>query len=89
MTEGLNSKTDTVATIMDGSDAWITVNGEKIFNLNAEHDISISVQGSHHVINVDGVKVLDFSDSRFSEGGIGFREPGVRQQTASIRRLNP
>ena len=73
LTEGFNSKTDTVATVMDGSDAWITVNGEKIFNLNAEHEISISVQGSHHVINVDGVKALDFSDSRFSEGGIGFR----------------
>ena len=73
MKEGFNSKTDKVGTFVDGTDTWITVNGEKIFNLNAEHDISISVQGSHHVINVDGIKVLDFYDSKFSEGGIGFR----------------
>ncbi len=73
MKEGFNSKTDKVGTLVDGTDTWVTVNGEKIFNLNAEHDISISAQGSHHVISVDGIKVLDFYDSKFSEGGVGFR----------------
>ena len=43
------------------------------FDLNAEHQISISVQGTHQIIKVDGIVVLDFSDSLYTAGGVGFK----------------
>ena len=43
------------------------------FAVNAQHDISISVVGDHHVINVDGATVLDFHDSQYSSGTVGLR----------------
>jgi hypothetical protein len=41
--------------------------------LGAEHKISISVVGDHHVISVDGQQVLDFKDSTFGSGMAGLR----------------
>ena len=37
------------------------------------HDITISAVGSHIVIKVDGVTVLDFTDTTFPSGGAGLR----------------
>ena len=37
------------------------------------HDITINAVGSHIVIKVDGVTVLDFTDSTFPSGGAGLR----------------
>ena len=43
------------------------------FDITAEHEINISVAGNNHVITVDGIKVMAFSDSTFSEGSVGVR----------------
>ncbi len=43
------------------------------FPVNGEHKISVSVQGGHHIIKVDGATVLDFHDSQFSSGTVGLR----------------
>jgi prepilin-type N-terminal cleavage/methylation domain-containing protein len=43
------------------------------FPVNGEHNISVSVQGDHHIIKVDGAIVLDFRDSQFSSGTVGTR----------------
>jgi len=43
------------------------------FPVNGEHKISVSVQGDHHIIKVDGATVLDFHDSQFSSGTVGLR----------------
>ena len=40
------------------------------------HDITISAVGSHIVVKVDGVTVLDFIDSTFASGGAGLRTWG-------------
>ena len=37
------------------------------------HDIGISAVGSHIIIKVDGVTVLDFTDTTFPSGGAGLR----------------
>jgi len=42
----------------------------------ASHNISISAQGSHIVIKVDGLTVLDFIDARFASGSAGLRSWG-------------
>jgi len=41
--------------------------------LNSLHDISVAVQGDHHVISVDGAVVLEFHDGSFSSGMAGLR----------------
>lgn len=43
------------------------------FNPMATHNIEIEVIGTQQVIKVDGVQVLKFSDSTFTEGGVGVR----------------
>jgi len=43
------------------------------FPLNGEHKISVSVQGIHHTIKVDGATVLDFDDNQFRSGTVGTR----------------
>lgn len=43
------------------------------FDISAQHDITISVVGDKHVITVDGVKVMDFADSTFTDGSVGVR----------------
>ena len=43
------------------------------FDVNAAHNIEISVTGDKHVITVDGTKVLDFNDSTFTSGSVGVR----------------
>ena len=50
-----------------------SVNMPAGFLVNAQHNISVSVQGDHHVIKVDGITVFDFHDSRFSSGTVGLR----------------
>lgn len=45
----------------------------KDFDITAEHDIQISVTGDQHVITVDGVQVMKFSDSTYTEGSVGVR----------------
>jgi DNA-binding protein HU-beta len=41
--------------------------------LNGAHDISVAVEGDHHLISVDGAVVLDFHDGTFSSGLAGLR----------------
>ena len=41
--------------------------------LGSAHDIGLSVQGDHHLVTVDGEKVLEFSDSSFTQGVCGLR----------------
>ncbi len=43
------------------------------FSLNDPHDIEIDVRGTTHIIKVDGVEIMNFSDSSFSEGHVGVR----------------
>lgn len=43
------------------------------FSLTEPHDIEIEVVGNKHIIKVDGVKIMDFTDSTFSEGSVGVR----------------
>lgn len=43
------------------------------FDITAEHDIEISVVGDQHVVIVDGVKVMDFTDNTYTEGSVGVR----------------
>jgi hypothetical protein len=43
------------------------------FPLNGQHDISVSVQGDHHVIKVDNKTVLDFHDNQYGSGTVGLR----------------
>lgn len=43
------------------------------FDVNAAHNIEISVIGDNHVITVDGIKIMDFNDSTFTEGTVGVR----------------
>jgi len=37
------------------------------------HELSVGVEGSHHVISIDGAVVLDFYDDSFSSGMAGLR----------------
>lgn len=41
--------------------------------LHSPHDISVAVKGDHHVISIDGVVVLDFTDSWRTSGMAGLR----------------
>jgi len=43
------------------------------FDLNAKHRIVIHVKDNEHVITVDGVEVLRFTDSTFTSGYVGLR----------------
>jgi prepilin-type N-terminal cleavage/methylation domain-containing protein len=43
------------------------------FRVNGQHSISVSVQGDHQVIKVDGTVVMDFHDSTYSSGTVGLR----------------
>lgn len=43
------------------------------FDVNAAHNIEISVTGNNHIITVDGIKVMDFNDSTFTTGSVGVR----------------
>ena len=43
------------------------------FPVNGEHKISVSVQGDHQIIKVDGATVLDFHDNQFTSGTVGTR----------------
>lgn len=38
------------------------------------HEITITVEGNHHIIKVDNQVVLDFQDNDFTEGMVGFRK---------------
>ncbi|MGB7594130.1 MAG: hypothetical protein WBL80_01020 [Erysipelotrichaceae bacterium] len=53
------------------------------FDITAPHDIKIVVAGQSHVISVDGVQVLIFTDATFSSGSVG-----VRTWNDSIIRFN-
>ena len=55
------------------SNPFQTVNMPAGFAVNGEHQISIGVQGIHHIIKIDGNTVLDFVDTRFSSGTVGTR----------------
>lgn len=41
------------------------------------HEVTIEVVGDRHVISVDGVEVLDFTDGDFTEGSGGLRKWGA------------
>lgn len=41
--------------------------------LSSPHEISVAVEGSHHVISIDGAVVLDFYDDTFRSGMAGLR----------------
>jgi prepilin-type N-terminal cleavage/methylation domain-containing protein len=43
------------------------------FMLNDPHDIEIDVRGDRHIIKVDGVEIMNFVDSTYSEGHVGVR----------------
>ena len=43
------------------------------YPVNGEHRISVSLQGDHHIIKVDGDTVMDFHDSQFTSGTVGMR----------------
>jgi len=43
------------------------------FDINAQHQISVNVNGDRQIIKVDGKVVLDFNDSTFTEGTAGLR----------------
>ncbi|MFB0921755.1 MAG: DUF1080 domain-containing protein [Oscillospiraceae bacterium] len=43
------------------------------FNITAAHSVEITVTGTHQVIKIDGITVLDFIDSTFTEGSVGLR----------------
>jgi len=45
----------------------------KDFDITEPHDIKIDVVGDKHVINVDGKKVLEFTDDTFQSGSVGVR----------------
>ncbi len=64
--------------VVDGKEgaAFITTTMTTVspsFNPQAPHDIEISVIGDQHVIKVDGVIVMNFKDSTFTEGSVGVR----------------
>ena len=40
---------------------------------NQSHEISITAQGDHHIIKIDGQTMLDFHDDTFSSGSAGFK----------------
>lgn len=46
------------------------------FDLNATHEISVSVINNNHTISVDGQVVLEFSDSSHTSGSVGARTWG-------------
>ena len=54
-----------------------SVNMPAGFQINMPHNVSVSIQGDHHVIKVDGITVFDFHDSRFSSGTVGLRSWSV------------
>ena len=43
---------------------------------NQSHETTITSEGDHHVIKVDGQEIFDFHDSTFSSGSAGFRSWG-------------
>jgi len=56
------------------------VTGEKVrvsmgddFDVEGEHDISISIEGTRHVVKVDGEIIMDFEDDTYTEGSAGIR----------------
>jgi len=55
------------------SSPFQTVSMPPGFQVNGQHKISVSVQGDHQVIKVDGATVMDFRDSTFSSGTVGLR----------------
>jgi prepilin-type N-terminal cleavage/methylation domain-containing protein len=55
------------------SSPFQTVSMPAGFQVNGQHNISVSVQGSHQVIKVDGTTVMDFNDSTYSSGTVGLR----------------
>jgi prepilin-type N-terminal cleavage/methylation domain-containing protein len=55
------------------SSPFQTVSMPAGFQVNGQHSISISVQGDHQVIKVDGATVMDFHDSTYTSGTVGLR----------------
>ena len=55
------------------SSPFQTVSMPPSFQVNGQHSISVSVQGDHQVIKVDGTTVMDFHDSTYSSGTVGLR----------------
>jgi hypothetical protein len=53
------------------------------FQVNGQHNLSVSVQGGHHIIKVDGGTVMDFHDSQFSSGTVGLRSWGNNSKVKS------
>ena len=43
------------------------------FSLTAPHEVKITVTGTHHQIFVDGISVLDFTNSTYTSGSVGLR----------------
>jgi len=61
------------------------------FNINAPHSIEIEVIGTQHIIKVDGVKVLDFTDDTFKAGSVGLRTWSTSKaefSEATVTKLN-
>ncbi len=53
------------------------------FRVNGQHNLSVSVQGGHHIIKVDGGTMMDFHDSQFSSGTVGLRSWGNNSKVKS------
>jgi hypothetical protein len=58
----------------DTSNAW----------LYGPHDITIAVKGDHHVISVDGLVILDFTDDWRTSGMAGLRSWGSNPSFSAI-----
>jgi len=56
------------------------------FDVDGEHDISISVEGTSHVIKVDGEVIMDFEDDTYTEGSAGIRTwtNGEKDNTTTV-----
>ena len=67
--------------------AWIP---DSFTVYNQSHGITITSEGDHHVIKVDGQEIFDFNDSTFSSGSAGLRSWGnsaVEFQDVTVSKL--
>ena len=68
-----------VSTIKDGGWSFTEVSGARASlptNVNASHTLTIQVQGTRQIISVDGVQVINFTDSTYTSGSVGLRNWG-------------
>jgi hypothetical protein len=71
------------------SSPFQTVSMSTGFQVNGQHAITVSVQGDHHVIKVDGAIVLDFHDSQYGSGTVGLRSWGSSQVNFNAFTVSP